>query len=146
MGVKSRLGIISWHSLPPSLSREKPRRLRNHPWMPPPSCSLIPEQRLLTERFPGESKKGKSSGGINCSEISDLGERDTNRIPTTDVTELLTRMRTSEGEDDGIACGKCFCTRHRQDGVADSTSLNLRYPLFAGGVTVHLRLRTMIGG
>ncbi len=114
--------------------------------MPPPSCSLIPEQRLLTERFPRESEKGKSGGGINCSEISDLGERDTNRIPTLDVAGLLTRMRISKGEDDGIACGKYFCTRHRKDGVADSTSLDVRYPLLAGGVTVQMRLQTMIGG
>ena len=37
-------------------------------------------------------------------------------------------------------------TRHRKDGVADSTSLDLRDPSFAGGVTVHLGLRTMSGG
>ena len=46
----------------------------------------------LTELGPGESKKGLASGGISCSEISDLGERDTDRIPTLDVTGLLTRM------------------------------------------------------
>jgi hypothetical protein len=47
---------------------------------------------LLTERFPSESKKGMSRGGINLSEISDLGERHTDRIPTLDVTRLLTQM------------------------------------------------------
>jgi len=46
----------------------------------------------LTERVPGESKKGLASGGISCTEISDLGERDTDRIPTLDVTGLLARM------------------------------------------------------
>jgi hypothetical protein len=47
---------------------------------------------LVTERFPSESKKGMSRGGINFSEISDLGERHTDRIPTLDVTGLLTQM------------------------------------------------------
>lgn len=46
----------------------------------------------LTELGPGESKKGLASGGISCSEISDLGERDTDRIPTLYVTGLLARM------------------------------------------------------
>src|SRR5271157_5698383 len=41
-----------------------------------------PRGIALTELGPGESKKGLASGGISCSEISDLGERDTDRIPT----------------------------------------------------------------
>ena len=40
----------------------------------------------LTGRLPGESKKGLASGGISCSEIGDLGEQDTDRIPKLDVT------------------------------------------------------------
>ena len=46
----------------------------------------------LTGRVPGESIEGFASGGISCSEISDLGERDRDRIPTLDVTGLLARM------------------------------------------------------
>ena len=46
----------------------------------------------LTEWVPGESIKGLTSGGISCSEISDLGERDTDRIPTLDVTGLFARL------------------------------------------------------
>jgi hypothetical protein len=58
----------------------------------------------------------------------------------------LARMGISKGEEDGIASGKRFSTRHRKDCVVDSTSLDLRYPLFASGVTVHLSLRTMDDG
>lgn len=46
----------------------------------------------LTERVPGELIKGLPSGGVSCSEISDLGERDTDRIPTLDVTGLLAHL------------------------------------------------------
>ncbi len=46
----------------------------------------------LTERVPGESEKGLAGGGISCTEISDLGERDTDRIPILDVRGLLARM------------------------------------------------------
>jgi hypothetical protein len=84
-----------------------------------------------------------TSGGISRAEISDLGERDTDRIPTLDVTGLFARLLVSKVEVDGIASGKRSCTRHRKGCVADSTSLNLPYPLFASRVTVHLRLRTM---
>jgi len=45
VGVRSRLGITSWQSSQPSLSREKPQRRSHQPW-PPPSCFLIREQRL----------------------------------------------------------------------------------------------------
>jgi hypothetical protein len=100
----------------------------------------------VTERFPSESKKGMSRGGINFSEISDLGERHTDRIPTLDVTGLFTHLFVSKVEVDGIASRKRSCMRHRKDCVADSTSLNVPYLLFAGRVTVHLNLRTVDGG
>ena len=101
---------------------------------------------ILTERFPGEPKEGLASGGLDCSEIGDIGEGDADRIPTLDVTGLLARMGISEGEEDGIASGKRSSTRHRKDCVVDSTSLDLRYPSFASGVTVHLKLRIMNSG
>ena len=100
----------------------------------------------LTERVPGESKKGLTSGGISCSEISDFGERDAHRIPQLDVTGLFSRLFVSKVEADVIASGKRRCTRHRQDCVTNSTSLNLPYSLFAGRVTVHLRLRRTDSG
>jgi len=100
----------------------------------------------LAERFPGESKKSLASGGITCSNISDVGEHDADRISKLDVSRPLVGRRISKGEYNGIASGKRFCARHREDCVADSTSLNLRYPLFASGVAVHLRLRSMNGG
>ena len=46
----------------------------------------------LTERVPRESKKGFASDGISHSEISDLGECHTDRIPTLDVTGRLARI------------------------------------------------------
>ena len=52
----------------------------------------------------------------------------------------------SKGEDNGIANGERLCARHREDCAKDSTCLNLPYPLFASGVTGHLRLRTEDGG
>jgi hypothetical protein len=91
----------------------------------------------LTGRFPGESKKGLAGGGISGSKISDLGDHDADRIPILDVTGILVRIRLRKGEYNGIASGKRFCARHREDCVADSTSLNLRYSLFASGVTGH---------
>ena len=42
--------------------------------------------------------------------------------------------------------GKCFATRYRMNGVTDYPSLNLRYPLFAGTVNVHLWVRLIVGG
>src|SRR5205085_1143413 len=80
------------------------------------------------------------------SQFGYLGEWDAYRGATLDVAGLLTRIGIGKGEEDRIASGKRFSTRHRQDCVADSTSLNLGYPLFARGVTVHLSLRTMNGG
>jgi hypothetical protein len=100
----------------------------------------------LTERFPGESKKCLASGGISFFKINDLGERNTHRIPILDVSGLRAGMFISKGEDNGIASGDRLSTRHREDCVADSTSLNFPYPMFASGVTVHLTLRIMDGG
>jgi hypothetical protein len=100
----------------------------------------------LTGRFPGESKKGLASGEISCSKISDLGENDTDRISISDVTGPRTEIRMSKGEYNGIANGERWCARHREDCAKDSTCLNLPYPLFASGVTGHLRLRTEDGG
>lgn len=56
----------------------------------------------LTRRFPGESKEGFASGGIDCSQIGDIGEEDRDRIPTLDVARLLAHRRIGEGEEDGI--------------------------------------------
>ena len=42
----------------------------------------------LTERLPGESKKGLPSGGIGCFEINDLGQRNADRIALLNVTRV----------------------------------------------------------
>jgi hypothetical protein len=92
---------------------------------------------VLTERFPGNLKKSIASGGIGFLEISDIGEDDTDRIATLDVTGLLVRLGISESEDDGIAGGKRFSGVQGEDRVAASTSLDLRNPLFVSWVNVH---------
>jgi hypothetical protein len=100
----------------------------------------------LTKGFPGESKKGVASGWIDCFEIRDFGEQDTDRITSRDVARWLARGRIREGEENRVPGGRRLSGRHRQNRGAYATSLNLRYPLFGRGVTVHLKLRTMDGG
>ena len=99
----------------------------------------------MTEPFPGQSKEGFAGGGIDCPEISNLGEQDTDRIAATDVARLVARRRIGEGEDNGVPDAERSSGGHRKDRVADSTSLDVRYPLFVSGVVVHLRLQSRNG-
>jgi hypothetical protein len=54
---------------------------------------------LLTERCPSYLKKSFASGGVFFFENCDVGEGDTDRIATFDVTRLLVFVRISESEE-----------------------------------------------
>ena len=139
----------------------KTRASLSHPTSPEQRVQLAPPLRTsglhvplgdgigwlaLPKRLPGESKEGFAGGGIDCPEISNLGEQDTDRIAATDVARLVARRRIGEGEDNGVPDAERSSGGHRKDRVADSTSLDVRYPLFVSGVPVHSKLRTMDGG
>jgi hypothetical protein len=91
----------------------------------------------LTERLPRDLKKRFARDGISFFEIGDIGENDTHRIATFDVSGLLVPMRNRESEENAITGGKGLSLAQREDRAKASTSLNFPDPLFVRRVYIH---------
>jgi hypothetical protein len=91
----------------------------------------------LAQRLPRDLKKRFARDGIGFLEIGDIGEYDTDRIATFDVSGLLVPMRNRESEENAIAGGKGLSLAQREDRAKASTSLNFPDPLFVRRVDIH---------
>ena len=91
----------------------------------------------MTERLPRDLKKRFARDGIGFFEIGDIGEYNTNRIATLDVSGLLVSMRIRERKENAIAGRKRLSLVQREYRAKASTSLNLPDPLFVRRVDIH---------
>ena len=92
---------------------------------------------FLTQRFPRHLKQSFARGGISCSEISDAGQDDTDRIATFDVARLLVPMRNRQSKKYGISGGKRCSLAEREDCGRAATSLDLPDSLLVRRVNSH---------
>jgi hypothetical protein len=89
--------------------------------------------------------EGLARGGVDQTQVADIGQTDEDRIAPLDVSGLLARTGVREGEEHGVTDRKDLAGRQGHDRPATATALDVRDPLFVRRIRVHRGSGTVAG-